>query len=323
MKSRFSLLAVFLLMFCGAAVAQQATWVPVANVGGSGIAVTLTGINANQMSDLLGVPIRFIPTNSNNAGYTGTTTVNVNSIGPQAVKRVSGGSLVAIAGGDLSPGVPATIMWDGTEFVQTDPATGTDPIGTERHFTGPTVPNGWLVENGTCVSETTYAALWAYYGSDIWSPGSTGGACGAGNFHLPYANGRTAVAPDNQGSQTASVLTNAGSGCAATSVGVVCGAQNRTIGQANLPNVNFTVATNASNGVAIKDNAGLAASVLKNGASAPGVNGGASFNSFVSTDFVAGHVDIPSLSGTAASGGSGTALATLQPSYTVLKAVKY
>lgn len=309
MKSRLVLLVVSFLLFCGAAIAQQATWVPVANVGGTGIAVTLTGLNANQMSDLLGVPIRFIPTNSNNVAYAGTTTVNVNTIGAQPVKRVSAGVLVAIAGGDFSPGVPATIMWDGTEFVQIDPATGTDPVGTERHFTGPTVPNGWLIENGTCISQTTYAALWTYYGaSDIWSPGSTGGACGAGNFHLPYANGRAAVAADNQGSTTANVLTNAGSGCTATSVAVSCGAQNRTIGQANLPNVNFIIAAGQGAHTHSESTVG----------SGSAIGAGVSFGAISTTT---GSSTLPQM--TAASGGSGTALPTVQPVYTVLKAVKY
>lgn len=314
MITRLLSFVAFFALVCVSASAQMAaqmTWVPAANIGGTGIAVTITIPAANQMTDLLGVPIRFIPTNSNSVAYAGTTTVNVNTIGAQPVKRASGGSLVAIAGGDFSPGVPATIMWDGTEFVQIDPATGTDPVGTERHFTGPTVPNGWLVENGQCVSETTYAALWAYYGSDIWSPGSTGGACSAGNFHLPYANGRTAVAPDNQGSQTANVLTNAGSGCAATSVAVSCGLQNRTIGQINLPNVNFTVTEpNGGQGhqhsYSVMNTSGTAFAQGTNASTA-----GAALTGFATTGI------------TVNSGGSGTALATVQPTYTVLKAVKY
>ena len=314
MKTARAFIAIVAILLAGigyasAQMSAAQTWVPAANIGGTGIAVTLSVPNVNQMSDLLGVPIRFIPTNNNNTSFAGSTTISVSSLTAQQVRRISAGSVVAIAGGDLSPTVMAEVIWDGTEFILTNPATGSDPVGTERHFTGSSVPNGWLIENGTCVSQTTYATLWNYYGAiDIWSPGSSGGACAGGNFHLPFANGRTSVATDTQGSQTANVLTNSGSGCAATGVAVLCGGQNRTIGQANLPNINFTVTDpgHTHSYTATVSNNVNAGSI---GAANSGTSGATTGSSTTGI--------------TVSSGGSGTALTTVQPTYTVLKAVKY
>lgn len=320
MKTARTIIAIASIMLAciGSASAQMSaaqTWVPAANIGGTGIAVTLSVPNVNQLADLLGVPIRFIPVNNNNTNFAGSTTIAVSGLSAQPVRRVAGASVVAIAGGDLSPSALAEVIWDGTEFILTNPATGNDPVGTEREFTGPTVPNGWLIENGVCVSQTTYATLWNYYGaSDIWSPGSTGGACTAGNFHLPFANGRTSAAADNQGSVTASVLTNAGSGCAATAPAVLCGAQNRTVGQANLPNVNFNVT----------DPGHTHTSTTMN--STPGtfsVGGLTVLLSGTGGTTTGGTTDSHTTGITVGSGGSGTALATITPTYTVLKAVKY
>lgn len=259
--------------------------------------------------------------------------------------RASGGALVAIAGGDLGSGVVATIVRDGAEFVLTNPATGSAPVGSEISLTSTTVPAGYLVENGTCVSQTTYAALYAYYGgSDIWSPGSTGSACSAGNFHLPYANGRTSVAADTMGGVVASVLTSGGSSCLATAPAVLCGAQNRAIAQANLPNVNFT-----HSGTTLSDPGHVHSITDPGHAHGAGVGDGF-INYFLGntgnigynpsgTFFGGGSVTAPNTTGisinsattgitvasqgSAASGGSGAALPTVQPTYTVYRAVKY
>lgn len=219
------------------------TWIPASGVGGSANAVTLTVPNIGAMSDLLGVPLRFLPKSTNAAGG---TTIAVNSLSAESVLRVStsvgGGLLVPIAGGDFgaatlgSAGFPyVEVLWDGTEFVQNNPATGNAAVGSEISLTAPSVPNGYLIENGACVSQTTYAALYVYYGGsgDLWLTQAGGVACSAGQFHLPFANGRAAVAFDQQGSVTAGVLTNAGSGCNATAVAVGCGAQNRSLSSTN------------------------------------------------------------------------------------------
>lgn len=288
----------------------QSTWVPASGVGGGANAVTLNVPNVSQLADLLGVPLRFLPTNVNAAG---TTTVNVTGLGAIAVKRYSAGALVPIAGGDFTTGVMVEVTYDGTQFVQPNPATGTAPVGSEISVTAGTAAiAGYLIANGTCISQTTYSALFAFYGGvDVWSPGSTGGACPAGQFHLPFANGRNAVAYDTQGAVTAGVLTNAGSSCAATAVGVLCGQQNRSVAQANLPNVNFTV-TDPTHTHAIAPTAQTASgTTFTTGGTSGASTAGASVTQGAATGISVN------------SGGSGTALVVQNPTYTVLKMIKY
>lgn len=296
--------------------------------GGSINALTLTIPNVSAMADLLGVPIRFLPANANAAGV---TTVNINGIGAQAVMRTSGGTLVPIAGGDFGSGSPppyAEIMWDGTEFVQTNPATGTDPVGHEEAFTGAAsqIPAGRLVENGVCISQTTYAALYASYGStDLYSPGSTGSSCPGGQFHVKFANGRASVAADTQGSVTASVLTNAGSGCAATAPAVLCGAQSRSLAQGNLPNINFTggVGSTSSGSAALgPPGCNFTGGFCAGGSfSAAMITPGATNTSAALVAVTDVSVNLTNIS--VPSGGSGTPVVTVQPISTVLMLVKY
>lgn len=226
-----------------AQLSASGTWVG-SNVGGAANALTITVPGVGSMNDLLGVPIRLLPQSNNAAG---TATVNVNGLGAYAVDRLSGGALVPIAGGDFSTNVLAEIMWDGAEFVHKNPATGTEPVGKEGDFTN-TVPAGWLVENGQCISQTTYAALYTYYGgTDLYSPGSTGGACSSGNFHVKFSNGRASIAADTQGGVTAGISSTY---CGST-IPSTCGNQNRSIGASNLPTGTFPVSTSFSNSASL------------------------------------------------------------------------
>lgn len=290
----------------------QSTWVPASGVGGGANAVTLAVPNVSQFADLLGVPIRFLPINVNAAG---ATTVNVTGLGAIAVKRTSAGSLVPIAGSDFTTGTLAEVVYDGTQFVQTNPATGTAPVGSEISVTAGTAAiAGYLIANGTCISQTTYSALFAFYGNtDVWTPGSTGGACPAGQFHLPYTNGRNSVAADTQGGVTANVLTNAGSGCAATGVAVSCGAQNKQILQANFPNL--TLSVNDTRNMNYFSPQTVITGLQTGGAAS-------AWNPTVSNTNL--NMATPSSGGISAStGGSGTALGVQNPTYTVLRMIKY
>jgi len=61
------------------------------------------------------------------------------------------------------------------------------PAGMVRMFAGPNVPPGWLICDGSAVSRTTYAALWAAIGT-YWGPGDA-----ATTFNLPDLRGRVPV----------------------------------------------------------------------------------------------------------------------------------
>jgi hypothetical protein len=54
---------------------------------------------------------------------------------------------------------------------------------------------------------------------------------------VPFSNGTVFGALDNQGANTANRLTSAGSGCAATSVGTLCGNQNQTLTAPQIPTI--------------------------------------------------------------------------------------
>lgn len=51
------------------------------------------------------------------AGNTGATTINVNGLGIKDINKVSGGSVVALASGDLVNGGYYTAWYDGTKFI--------------------------------------------------------------------------------------------------------------------------------------------------------------------------------------------------------------
>lgn len=302
---------------------SQSSWIPASGVGGGANAITLAVPNIVQLSDILGVPLRFLPTNVNAAG---STTINPASLGALAVKRNSAGALVGVAGGDVSTSVMAEVMYDGTQFVQTNPATGNAPVGSEISVTaGAAAIAGYLIENGTCISQTTYAALWAFYGSvDVWTPGSTGGACPGGQFHLPFANGSASIAADTQGGVTAGKFT--GSGCSST-VSSHCGAQQQTIAQGNIPSYTLpnTLGTthnlavfNTTVGGANNEVFGVTGGTFGSSNTFSTMNGGIAGGGQLLT--ITGAV---SVTGSVTSGGGASPLLTVQPSYIVLRQVKY
>jgi hypothetical protein len=270
------------------------------------------------LGDILGVPIRISAPSANAAGG---TNVNVNSLGSVAVQRNSLGTFVAIAGGDVPANGLTELIYNGTVFIEVNPATGGDPVGSEKFFSNNiSTPAGWLAENGTCVSTTTYAALYAFFGSsDIWTPGSTGSSCSAGNFHLPYANGTAPASFDTQGGVTAGKLTTAGSGCNGAST-VTCGTQNVTIAQSALPNATLSVSIGAGQG----SHAHSTPSNYLTGSAGAGIGGTSSSSAGANNGTNA--ATLPAMSGTTSSINGGVSQATtslVQPTRTVFSAIKY
>lgn len=178
----------------------------------------------NLSANTIGVQIRFIPGFTN----TGPTQVNVSGIGLVNVLRPSSIGLVALSGQELWAGEPTSIMYNGSAYVLTSNVDVT-PIGKVVQFRGATAPRGTLIEDGSCVSQATYAALFSVIGS-------TYGTCSAGLFALPDARGSLFAALDTQGvNGAANRITSAGSGCAATAIGTRCGGQNQTLSLSQLP----------------------------------------------------------------------------------------
>jgi microcystin-dependent protein len=73
-------------------------------------------------------------------------------------------------------------------------ATGPDgnPTGALLPYAGSTAPTNYLLCDGSVVSQTTYAALYAVIGTTYNTSGE-----GAGNFRLPNLKGRTVVGRDS------------------------------------------------------------------------------------------------------------------------------
>ena len=210
------------------------TWVGAA--GGTSTALTITVHSVVALNDLLGVPIRVIPGNTN----TGPSTLQVNidtggNLGAIAINRpTSNLGLQALSGAEIQTSQMVEFTYDGTVFEITSPINMT-PIGQTleiRNNSG-SAPLGTLLEDGSCYSTTTYAALYSVIGTTYNSYAPV--ACSGGQFAVPDSRGTSFAAADNQGTHgAASRITNSGSGCTATGIGY-CGSQNQTLTLAQLP----------------------------------------------------------------------------------------
>lgn len=102
------------------------------------------------------------------------------------------------------------------------------PPGALMPYAGSSAPTGWLLCDGSVISQTTYADLYAAIGATYNTSGE-----GAGNFRLPDCGGRVLAGKE----ASASRLTTAGSGVDGGTLGATGGAQTVTLSQANLPNI--------------------------------------------------------------------------------------
>ena len=105
-----------------------------------------------------------------------------------------------------------------------------NPIGSGVDYFGSTLPAGHLWGNGAAVSRTTYAALFAIFGTTY------GAGDGSTTFNLPDKRGRQSIGKDDMGATTAqNRVTTAGSSIDGITLGANGGAQNRTVVANNLP----------------------------------------------------------------------------------------
>lgn len=103
------------------------------------------------------------------------------------------------------------------------------PTGVFVPFGGAIAPTGWLLCDGSAVSRSTYAALFAAIGT-AWGAGD-----GASTFNLPDMRGRVAAGRDDMGGTAANRLTSGGSGINGATLGAAGGAQTHTLVVGEMP----------------------------------------------------------------------------------------
>lgn len=95
---------------------DQATWGGTA--GGTANAVTVTIPNVSALADIVGVPIRFIVSNTNTASTT-FSVIGASTLTPTIIKKATVGGLVALSGNEMPAAAVVSVTYDGTEFVLT------------------------------------------------------------------------------------------------------------------------------------------------------------------------------------------------------------
>lgn len=291
--------------------------------GGSVNALTLTVPNMGSLNDIIGVPITFFPSGTN----TGPVTINISSFGNVNARRPSGfGTLVAFSSGELNANVLTSIVYDGTNLNLVGPVNPA-PIASVLEGRFATAPNGYLLEDGSCISRTTYAPLFA-------SIATTYGACdGSTTFGLPDSRGTAVFALDNQGANGSANRLTSASGCTATSlVSTVCGGQTSTLGTANLPaytpsgSISGTVASTStsttSGTISVQGNS--AGSPISSAVGFGYNNGGLLQENFLTLTTTTGTSS--TFSGSfagSAQGGSSTAFGNVPPASLVRRAIKF
>lgn len=184
----------------------------------------------------------------------------------------------------VNTGTPSAPVWT--------PTIVGNPAGTIIDFAGTTAPQGYLNCDGSAVSRTTYANLFAAIGI-TWGNGD-----GVSTFNLPNLNRRATVGSGGTGT---SILGNA--------VGNTGGEEAHTQSVAEMPVHNHTLTDPGH----VHTYPGSAIPVIQPGGSFTANSGSA-----------LGATAIPSATTgiTIASAGSGTAFNIIQPSAVVLKCIK-
>ena len=219
------------------------------------------------------------------------------------ISIAEGGALVATIDG-TAPGVGGNVFLTGPNAVPLM------PIGFIGDFAGSSAPAGWLL----CYGQSLLRSGGSGYPELFAAIGTTYGAADGSHFSLPDCRGRGSFGQDNMGGSAANRITAAGGNFDGTVLGGTGGQQNATVAQANLPNVAFTVS-----GIALND-PGHTHNVIANQATNTTTGGvGARITdltiggNFTGTNVALSHTTGITVSsqGTAASGGSGTAVAVL------------
>lgn len=183
---------------------------------------------------------------------------------------------------DMAGTASVTRIWasstgnNGGELVKRIADTGSvefvgPPPGAIVAYAGSSAPNGWVLCDGSLLSRSTYARLFAAIGTNY-------GAGDGTNFGVPDLRGRIPVGKDNMGGSAQNRITTAGSGIDGVTLGASGGAQTLTMARTDMPNINLTQTLSHLS-------AGATSISPSAGDPTAGTAGGVSFNSYVNTVF--------------------------------------
>lgn len=178
---------------------------------------------------------------------------------------------------------------------------GGTPVGLLSPYAGSTAPDRWLLCDGSAVSRTTYSALFTVI-STTYGTGD-----GSTTFNVPDLGGRVVAGKES----TATRLTTAGSGVDGATLGDTGGDQTVSVLKANLPSYNLAVSIPSGQGSHAHTTVLGTSSAFTNGPG-PGSQVAATTSPSGSTAVI-NSATLPAMNGTAATGGSGTALNVTQP----------
>lgn len=113
-----------------------------------------------------------------NTFNTTSATLNVNGLGAKSIRKRG---TTALATGDIHSAQRVGVIYDGTYFqLLVDPG---DPVGSVIAVTSEAAPSGYLECNGSSLSRTAFAALFAVIGTKYGAADST-------HFNVPDYRGR-------------------------------------------------------------------------------------------------------------------------------------
>lgn len=160
------------------------------------------------------------------------SSTGVITVDPNLTENIDGASSLAVNAGES-----LILYCDGTAWYTVGKSSGV-PSGSIAGYGGTSAPSGWLLCDGSAISRTTYASLFAAI-STTYGVGD-----GSTTFNIPDMRGRVMIGQDDMGGSAANRVTTAGSGIDGATLGATGGAQSVTLSAAEsgLPSHTHTVA---------------------------------------------------------------------------------
>lgn len=200
--------------------------------GGSSDAITATYTPA--LTALVDGQLCFVRATA--ANVTTAPTFAPNGLTARTITRTGG---AALAAGDIAGSAyEAMLRYNlaNTRWELLNPNNGVR-TGTILPFAGATLPSGYLVVDGSNVSRTGQAALFAVIGTTY------GSGDGSTTFGLPDLRGRVPFGLSNMGGSDSGRLTNLTMSPNGTTLGATGGAQSVALVQGNVPSYNLSLAS--------------------------------------------------------------------------------